>query len=196
VILSSNTNPDDKSNIRETSDSINVRDTSSSPTTSTDVSISRSNIPSINKILVTHDGKDSSNKAVNYAISLSNLSGAEIVLLRVIENADKIEGTSVSVEGSSNTDDYDSLKRNVQGPFVDAMEETIRKCKEAGSKNKISYKFRTGNLVSEIADEIKAQGYDMVVLTSSHIDSWIRSLFSDTRKIISNVTIPVLVVAA
>ena len=180
--------------MRETSESIDVRDTSS-PTTSTDVSISRSNIPSINKILVTHDGKDSSNKAVNYAISLSNLSSTEIVLLRVIENADKIEGTSVSVEGSSNTDD-NFLKRNVQGSFVDAMEDTIRKCKEAGSKNKISYKFRTGNLVSEIADEIKAQGYDMIVLTSSHIDSWIRSVFSDTRKIISNVTIPVLVVAA
>jgi nucleotide-binding universal stress UspA family protein len=79
---------------------------------------------------------------------------------------------------------------------VNHMEDTIRKCKEAGSKNKISYKFRTGSLVSEIADEVKAQGYDMLVLTSSHIDSWIRSLFSDTRKIISNVTIPVLVVAA
>jgi nucleotide-binding universal stress UspA family protein len=175
---------------------INARDSSPSPIASSDVSISRSNIPSINKILVTHDGKDSSNKAVNYAISLSNLSGAEIVLLIVIENADKIEGTSVSVEGSYNTDDDDSLKRNVQGSFVDAMEDTIRKCKEAGSKNKISYKFRTGSLVSEIADEVKAQGYDMLVLTSSHIDSWIRSLFSDTRKIISNVTIPVLVVAA
>ncbi|MFL6324162.1 MAG: universal stress protein [Nitrososphaeraceae archaeon] len=59
------------------------------------------------------------------------------------------------------------------------------------------YKFRTGNnLVSEIADEIKTEGYDMVILTSSHIDSWIRSLFSNTRKIISNITIPVLVVAA
>ena len=69
------------------------------------VSISRSTIPSINKILVTHDGKDSSNKAVNYAISLSNPSDAEIVLLRVIEHANKIEGTSVSVEGSSNTDE-------------------------------------------------------------------------------------------
>ncbi|MFL6400348.1 MAG: universal stress protein [Nitrososphaeraceae archaeon] len=77
------------------------------------------------------------------------------------------------------------------------MEYTIRKCKEARCKNKILYKFRTGNnLVSEIADEIKTEGYDMVILTSSHIDSWIRSLFSNTRKIISNITIPVLVVAA
>lgn len=169
---------------------IDVRDTAS-PVTSTDVSISRSNIPSINKILVTHDGKDSSNKAVNYAISLSNLSGAEIVLLRVIEDADEIKDISVNVV-TSNT--QDSPKRNVQGPFVDAMEDTIRICKEAGCKNKISYKFRTGNLVSEIVDEIEAQGYDMIVLTSSQIDSWVRSLFSDTRKIISNVTIPVLVV--
>jgi nucleotide-binding universal stress UspA family protein len=131
----------------------------------------------------------------NKPISLSNLSGAEIVLLRVVEDVDKIEGTSVKVGDSSNT--RDSLKRNVQGPFVNAMEDTIRKCKEAGCKNKILYKFRTGNnLVSEIADEIKTEGYDMVILTSSHIDSWIRSLFSNTRKIISNITIPVLVVAA
>lgn len=191
MILSSNdANPVDKSYVHEISGNINVRDTAS-PVTSTDVSISRSNIPSINKILVTHDGKDSSNKAVNYAISLSNLSGAEIVLLRVIEDADEIKDISVNVV-TSNT--HDSLKRNVQGPFVDAMEDTIRNCKEAGRKNKISYKFRTGNLVSEIVDEIEAQGYDMIALTSSHIDSWVRSLFSDTRKIISNVAIPVLVV--
>jgi nucleotide-binding universal stress UspA family protein len=191
MILSSNTNEHHKSHVSETSETLDVRE-GPSPITSTDVSISRSDIPSITKILVTHDGKDSSNKAVNYAISLSNLSGAEIVLLRIVEDVDKIEGTSVNIGGSSNTDD--SLKRNVHGPFVDAMEDTIRKCKEAGCKNKISYKFRIGDLVSEIVDEIKAEGYDMIVLTSAHIDSWIRSLFSDARKIISNVTIPVLIV--
>src|SRR3954464_15202009 len=125
MILSSNTKPDDKSYAHETSDIINVRDTAS-PITSTDVFISKSNIPSINKILVTHDGKDNSNKAVNYAISLSNMSGADIVLLRVIENVDKIEGTSVSVEGNHNTND-NSLERNIQGPIVDAMEDIIRK---------------------------------------------------------------------
>jgi hypothetical protein len=103
MILSSDTNADNESNV-----TINARDSSPSPTASSDVCISRSNIPAINKIVVTHDGKDSSNKAVNYAISLSNLSSAEIVLLRVIENADKTEGTSVSVEGSYNTDENDS----------------------------------------------------------------------------------------
>ncbi len=192
MTLSSSNNPDEKSYVHEITGNINVRDTAS-PITSTGVIISRSNIPSINRILVTHDGKDSSNKAVNYAIFLSNLSGAEIVLLRIIEDADEIKNFSVNVVTS---DTHYSLKRNVQGPFVDAMEDTIRKCKEAGCKNKISYKFRTGNLVSEIVEEIKAEGYDMIVLTSSRIDSWARSLFSDTRKIISNVTVPVFVVPA
>lgn len=192
MTLSSSNDPIERSNAHETTVNINVRNTEPSAS-STNVSISRSNIPSINRILVTHDGKDSSNKAVNYAISISNNSGAEIVLLRIIEHTDELKDISVDIEDTPNT--HDSLKRNVQGQFVDAMEDTIRKCKEAGCKNKISYKFRTGKLVSETAEEVKAEGYDMIVLTSSHIDSWVRSLFSNTRKIISNVNIPVLVVA-
>jgi nucleotide-binding universal stress UspA family protein len=191
MTLSSINNQAEKSYAHEITGNINVRDTASL-VTSTDVSISRSNIPSINRILITHDGKDSSNKAVNYAISLSNLSGAEIVLLRIIENTGNLKDISINVENTPNTHDF--LKRNVQGPVVDAMEDTIRKCKEAGCKNKISYKFRTGKLISETVEEVKAGGYDMIVLTSSHIDSWVRSLFSNTRKIISNVNIPVLVV--
>src|ERR1044072_3416912 len=97
MISSSNTKPDDKLYAHETSDIINVRD-NASPITSTDVFISKSNIPSINRILVTHDEKDSSNKAVNYAISLSNLSGAQIVLLRIIENTDNLKDISINVE--------------------------------------------------------------------------------------------------
>jgi len=53
---------------------------------------------------------------VNYAISLSSLSGAEIVLLRVIEKTDELKDISVDVENTSDT--HDSLKRNVHGPFV------------------------------------------------------------------------------
>jgi hypothetical protein len=39
--------------------------------------ISKDNIFSFKKILVTDDGKDISNKALNYAVSLSNSTGAE-----------------------------------------------------------------------------------------------------------------------
>jgi hypothetical protein len=31
-------------------------------------------------------------------------------------------------------------------------------------------------------------------MASSHLDSWMRSLFSETRKIVSNINTPVLIV--
>jgi hypothetical protein len=44
--------------------------TEDSSSKSTDYSISKSNIPTYSKILVPDDGKEMSNKALNYAISL------------------------------------------------------------------------------------------------------------------------------
>jgi hypothetical protein len=45
-----------------------------------------------------------SDKALNYAISISNLSGAEIVILRIIENIEKMGDTSVSVSQNKEPD--------------------------------------------------------------------------------------------
>jgi hypothetical protein len=57
--------------------------------------ISKSNIPKYSKILVPDDGEEISDRAINHAISISNFSGAEIVILRVIENIENMEDTSV-----------------------------------------------------------------------------------------------------
>lgn len=183
-------------------------------------SISKYNIPSFNKILVTHDGNDTSNKAVNHAIALSNLSGAEIVLLRIVEHANTLESTSVKIEdkkASSNrntsnaladgkisdkTSLNDSTESNksqtstvdISGPLVEKMEVTLKECRQAGCNNKITYKFRTGELIPEIVEEINTSGYDLIILTSLHFDSWIKSLFSDTRKILSKINIPAFIV--
>ena len=53
--------------------------------------ISKFNIPSYTRILVPHDGKETSDKALNHAIYLSNLSGAEIVILCIIQDVEKLE---------------------------------------------------------------------------------------------------------
>ncbi len=63
-----------------------------------------------------------------------------------------------------------------------------------GCNNKVSYKFLAGNPIDEIVKEINDNNYDLVVLTTTHIDSWFRSLFSDARKIISNINRPVLII--
>jgi hypothetical protein len=75
----------------------NVREDDYSKESSNNYSISKSNIPSYTKILVPHDGKEMSDKALSHAIYLSNLSGAEIVILRIIEDVDKLGDTSVNV---------------------------------------------------------------------------------------------------
>jgi nucleotide-binding universal stress UspA family protein len=158
------------------------------------IDYSKSNIPSYSKILVPDDGKEMSDKALNYAISISNLSGAEIVILRIIENIEKMGDTSVSVSQNKEPDIKNGFKHNVKGELVIAMEEKIKKCVEAGAKNKISYEIRAGHAADQVMKACEETHYDLVVMTTSHLDSWLRSLFSEARKIISKINTPVLLV--
>lgn len=157
-------------------------------------SISKDNIPSFKKILVADDGKDESARALTYAVSLSNSTGAELLILRILEDVDKFEDVTVEGSHESSKMDNQNFHRHIKGEVIDVMEEKIKKCEAAGFKNKISYKFRAGKADDEIVKEIKENNFDLLILTSSHIDSWIRSLFSDARKIISNINIPVLII--
>jgi nucleotide-binding universal stress UspA family protein len=161
---------------------------------SNNYSVSKSSIPSYTKILVPHDGKEMSDKALSHAIYLSNLSGAEIVILRIIEDIGKFEGTSVNVSQDKAIDNQKGFKHMIGGELVNAMEEKIRKCVEAGGKNKISYEIKAGHVVHEIVRACEGTDYDLIVMTTSHLDSWVRSIFSETRKIISNIDTPVLIV--
>jgi nucleotide-binding universal stress UspA family protein len=157
------------------------------------LSISKEGLPSLSKIVITDDGKDESNKAFNYAIALSRNSGAELLILRILEDFEKVEGVSVEGVDQDNISNSD-MKREVKGQVIDEMETKIKRCKEAGCENKISYKFKVGRATEEIVKEIKEGNYDLLVLRSSHLDTWVNSLFSDARKIISNIEIPVLII--
>ena len=159
-----------------------------------DYHISKDTIPSFKKILVTDDGKDISNKALNYAVSLSNSTGAELHILHILKDFEKYG--NISLEGSHEISQMDSqdFHRKIKSDVIDAMEEKIKKCQEAGCKNKVSYKFLTGNVVDEIVNEINNNNYDLVVMLTSHIDSWFSSLFSDVRKIITHMSKPVLII--
>jgi nucleotide-binding universal stress UspA family protein len=157
-------------------------------------SLSKSNIPKYAKILVPDDGKEISDKAINHAISISNFSGAEIVILRIIENIENLEDTSVSVTKDKEPDAKRGFKHNIEGELAKAMEEKIKRCVEAGAKNKISYEIKVGNAADQVVKACEDTRYDLVVMTTSHLDSWLSSLFSDARKIISKINTPVLLV--
>lgn len=174
----------------------NLNPTKESNVTDQNSSIQKENLPSFSKILIADDGKDESNRLLNYAVSLSKYSGAELLILRILENMKKMG--NVSVQGSKEDDmSNKDMKREIKGEIIDEMEKKINRCREAGCENKISYKFRVGDAKKEIINEVKEGNYDLIVLRSSrssHKDSWVRSFFSDARNIISNINIPVLIV--
>ena len=114
--------------------------------------ISKFNIPSYTRILVPHDGKETSDKALNHAIYLSNLSGAEIVILCIVQDVEKFEGTSVDISRNKATDNQDDFRHDIKGELVNAMEAKIKQCTDAGSKGKISYRLRTGPVVREMVN--------------------------------------------
>ena len=174
----------------------NLKPTKESNVTSQSSSASKENLPSFSKILIADDGKDESNRVLNYAISLSRYSGAELLILRILEDMKKMGNVSVQGSNEDNMSNKD-MKREIKGEIIDEMEKKINRCREAGCENKISYKFRVGDAKEEIINEVKEGNFDLIVLRSSRSsnkDSWMRSFFSDARKIISNINIPVLIV--
>ena len=108
-----------------------------------------------------------------------------------------VEGSNNSTSNNNNTETADkNFKRTIKGDIIDSIEDKIKKSREAGFQNKVSYKFLAGNnAVDEIVNEINNDTkYDLLVLSTSHIDSWFRTLFSDARKIISGISKPVLAI--
>jgi nucleotide-binding universal stress UspA family protein len=164
-------------------------------------------IPPFNKILVTYDDSEKSDRAIEYAIYLSKISGAEITILQVLGNIDKLENSYIDVSNkkkdseskstfSNLTNESETKNQNysihIEGEIVKSMEDKIKDIESTGFKNKVSYKIRSGFVVDEITKETIESKYDLLIISSSHMDSWIKSLFSETRKIISNVDLPIL----
>ena len=133
-----------------------------------DSSFSMENLPLFARILITDDGTDEPNNVLKYAVSISKYTGAELIILRVVKDIKKIEG--IVIEGSVESDKH--TKRDAKGDIVNEMEEKIKRCKEAGFQNNTSYKFREGDAIEQIINEIKDGYYDLLILRRVHLDSW------------------------
>jgi nucleotide-binding universal stress UspA family protein len=154
-----------------------------------------------NRILVPHDGSEMSDKALNHAIYLSKISGAEIVIIHVVEHMHNVDSSAV-LATSKEEDDKDIGKREkesfeitVEGEVKHMIEEKIRLCQQAGVKSQVSYKVQTGKPVDEIVKLSEEMNTDLIVMASSRTPSLTRTLLgSITRKVIDNVEKPLLVI--
>jgi nucleotide-binding universal stress UspA family protein len=150
------------------------------------------------RILVPHDGSDMADKALNHAIYLSKISGAEIVIIHVVEHMHNVDSSAVLVTSKEQGGEKDRQKGfeiTVEGEVKHMIEQKMRLCQQAGVKSQVSYKVQTGKPVDEIvklSEDLKA---DLIVMASSRTPSLTRRLLgSITRKVIDSVEKPVLVV--
>jgi nucleotide-binding universal stress UspA family protein len=173
----------------------NGREDYQTPPNSNDHSVPKSNFPTYTKILVPDDGTEASGKALIHAIYLSNLSGAEIVILRVVKSIENLGVTSVGASHYYKVlENEKDIKRNIEEKLAYPMEEKIRKCIEVGSKNKISYQVKVGEVIDEIVNVREETRYDLIVMATSHLDSWLKLLASEASETTGNISTPMLII--
>jgi nucleotide-binding universal stress UspA family protein len=178
--------------MRERQQSSLATDSSSLPRQSSDA------IPKYKMILVPHDGSEISDKALNHAIYLSKVSDAEIIILNVLDRIGSKDSSAVLATMKRGEGERDKANRDLEitmeGGVKQMIEEKMKLCKEAGVKSKVSYKIQTGKPLDEIVKLSEEMNIDLVVMASSRIISSIRVLGSTTRKVISTIKKPVLVI--
>ena len=147
------------------------------------------------KILVPHDGSMMSDKALSHAAYLSKISGAEIVVLNVIEREVILPSTLLTFIKSDTPIEKakEDLRNALEGGVKQMLDERIRQCKHAGI-NKISHKIRTGKIVDEIVHQSEEIDFDLIIMASSRITSSIRVLGSIVRRVVDSIRKPVLLV--
>jgi nucleotide-binding universal stress UspA family protein len=145
---------------------------------------------------VPHDGSEMSDHALKHALYLAKLSGAQVVILHVIESETIPPSallTFIRPEGG-----LKGAKEDLKSTFEEAarrmLEQRIKESKDDDGIDNVEYIIRAGKPVDEIIDESEDRNYDLVVMASSRITSKVRVLGSNVRRVLDSITRPVLVI--
>lgn len=157
--------------------------------------VSISPIHKYQKILMAHDGSDISDKALRHALYLSKTSGAELVIMNVIDT--EVIPPSFLLAfikpGHSEEQAKEDLKNTMEGGVKQMLEERVRVCKELGATN-VSQLVRNGKPAEEIISAAEEVNCDLVVMASGKITSPLRALGSVARKVLDSTKKPILIV--
>lgn len=135
------------------------------------------------RVLVPHDGSEMSDRSLKHALYLSKISGAEIVILHVLEHD---ENNLVGTKEKMSLTNEQHMRQ--------MLEERINLCKKAGVKE-VSYITRTGRPSDEIVGLVGEIYYDLIVMASSRISSTIRIILgSNAKRVIDSVAKPILLI--
>ncbi|MDP8902356.1 MAG: universal stress protein [Thermoproteota archaeon] len=136
-----------------------------------------------------------SDRALSHGLYLAKISGAQLVILHVIES--EAIPPSALLTFIQPERGLKGAKEDLRSTFEEAarrmLDQRVRESKDGGIAN-IEYIIRAGKPVDEIVNESESGNYDLVVMASSRITSKVRVLGSNVRRVLDSITRPVLVI--
>jgi len=150
----------------------------------------------IQKILVTDDGTEVSNRALKVASEIAGPCNSHITLLYVIEpiedpNTMIFENNQELIEKAKMM----NLETSMENPWQKRAQEMLKKLAKQNIPSDSTY--LTGDIAEKILEYADAKKVDMIVMGSSKRLkglSKIKALSSDTRKVSELAKCPVLIV--
>ena len=137
-----------------------------------------------------------SDKALRYAIYLSKLTRADLLILNVMDQPNILIPASAIVF-SSPGDKLDKIKNDLQRLSKEYSNQILEKAMELTKQEEVintSYIIRSGKTVDEIIAVSEKRNIDLIVMASSRIASTIRILGSTTKGVLNSIRKPVLVI--
>jgi len=142
----------------------------------------------LKKILVAYDGSSHSKEALNWAIDLSLLSGAEVAAVKVFELGVTLDAMG-EADGTTFQETLEAIRRNDRG----LLDEAAATGQNRGVK--VTGEILEGNPAGEIISYAKKNNFDLIIAgTKGHgaLDELLMG--SVTRNLVSLAHVPVLVV--
>lgn len=145
------------------------------------------------KILVPYDGSSFSERAVDHAVYLAKISGAEILLV----NATVLPALIYSYEPAANAAINEAARLIVtssKDAAIKSLEATIQGISKAGVP--ASYRHAVGDAAETILEIAEKEKADLIVMGSKGLHGLgkIKALGSVTRKVAERTACPILIV--
>src|SRR5215467_5687267 len=121
-------------------------------TLSKETSILSSNPLQYETILVPHDGSTMADIALKHAIYLSDISGAEIIILNLVEDIDSVDSSAVLVTSRERNETRNNYEIKLEGEVKSMVEEKIRLCKQVGLK--VKYHIKPSEEIIKVSEEM------------------------------------------
>ncbi|ABX12908.1 universal stress protein [Nitrosopumilus maritimus] len=146
-------------------------------------------------ILVPHAGTPAGDNALKHAIHAAKNSSAKIIILHIIEEIQR-PPISFGLAESEREKIFDSIKdanESIRQEMEKVMEKLSQQCNDESIETKV--KVEMGDAAEIILDTIQNENIDLVVMAKRRKLKGVKkllSLGSVSRKVVENVTCPVI----